>query len=79
MVLVARRFSVTNFIIASSALAFQVFVLYPWHQKLDDDFETLKKEHTRALQELKELSLRRESGLGEIRDLLREKGFGSRK
>jgi len=47
--LIARRFSVTNFLIATSALGFQVFVLYPWHKQLDDDFEELKKEHIRVL------------------------------
>jgi len=46
-----RGFSLTNFVIASSALAFQVFVLYPWHQKLDEDFEELKEEHLRSLRE----------------------------
>jgi len=46
-----RGFSLTNFVIASSALAFQVFVLYPWHQKLDEDFEELKEEHLRSLHE----------------------------
>jgi hypothetical protein len=47
---IARRFSITNFFVASSALAFQVFVLYPWHTKLDDDFTALKKENVRLLQ-----------------------------
>ncbi|KAI5360717.1 hypothetical protein Slin15195_G086330 [Septoria linicola] len=49
MPLIARRFSITNFLIASSALGFQVFVLYPWHNKLDDDFTALKKENVRLL------------------------------
>lgn len=47
--LITRGFSLTNFVIASSALAFQVFVLYPWHHRLDADFEALKKEHIRVL------------------------------
>lgn len=67
---IARRFSITNFVIATSALAFQVFVLYPWHQKLDEDFEALKREHVKVLQDLKN---ERESTLGEIRELLRVK------
>lgn len=46
---ITRGFSLTNFVIATSALGFQVFVLYPWHQRLDDDFEELKKEHLRIL------------------------------
>lgn len=47
--IVSRRFSITNFVIASSALCFQVFVLYPWHERLDVDFQELKKEHMRVL------------------------------
>jgi hypothetical protein len=38
-----RAFSLTNFSIATSALAFQVFVLYPWHHQLDTDFKHLEK------------------------------------
>lgn len=49
MPLIARRFSITNFLIATSALGFQVFVLYPWHTKLDDDFSALKKENLRLM------------------------------
>ncbi|KAI1621521.1 hypothetical protein EDD37DRAFT_548952, partial [Exophiala viscosa] len=37
--------SLTNFVIASSALCFQVFVLYPWHHQLDDEFKRMKEEH----------------------------------
>jgi hypothetical protein len=47
--LVTRRFSPTNFAIATSALCFQVLVLYPWHKRLDEDFAELKKEHLRVL------------------------------
>ncbi|KAJ9626817.1 hypothetical protein H2204_009833 [Knufia peltigerae] len=50
--LIARRFSVTNFVIATSALAFQVFVLYPWHNKLDEDFKELKQENLRLMAEV---------------------------
>ncbi|KAJ2994486.1 hypothetical protein NUW58_g1541 [Xylaria curta] len=46
---ITRAISVTNFFVASSALAFQVGVLYPWHKQLDEDFEELKKEHLRVL------------------------------
>ncbi|EER26101.1 hypothetical protein CPC735_002700 [Coccidioides posadasii C735 delta SOWgp] len=48
--LFTRSVSLTNFIVASSALCFQVFVLYPWHKQLDDSFEALKKEHMQVLQ-----------------------------
>jgi hypothetical protein len=47
--IVTRTFSLTNFLIATSALCFQVFVLYPWHKRLDDDFQALKAEHLRVL------------------------------
>ncbi len=47
--IITRGFSLTNFVIASSALCFQVFVLYPWHQRLDEDFQELKKEHLKVL------------------------------
>ena len=43
--IITRGFSLTNFVIGGSALVFQVFVLYPWHHKLDQDFEALKAEH----------------------------------
>lgn len=49
MVVVTRAISLTNFLVASSALGFQVFVLYPWHKELDAGFEELKKEHLRVL------------------------------
>ncbi|KAJ5249087.1 hypothetical protein N7468_000538 [Penicillium chermesinum] len=49
--LITRGFSLTNFVIASSALCFQVCVLYPWHEKLDEEFQNLKTEHLRLLKE----------------------------
>ncbi|KAF3766593.1 hypothetical protein M406DRAFT_255275 [Cryphonectria parasitica EP155] len=49
MVVITRVISLTNFVVASSALGFQVFVLYPWHKELDAGFEELKKEHLRVL------------------------------
>ncbi|ORY67030.1 mitochondrial phosphate carrier protein [Pseudomassariella vexata] len=51
-----RAISLTNFLVASSALGFQVFVLYPWHKQLDDSFEDLKKEHVRVLAAVKEVA-----------------------
>jgi len=49
MVKLTRFVSLTNFVVASSALCFQVFVLYPWHKELDHGFEELKKEHIKVL------------------------------
>ncbi|KAL1904848.1 hypothetical protein Sste5344_009470 [Sporothrix stenoceras] len=48
-----RIISLTNFCVASSALAFQVFVLYPWHHQLQHDFEDLKNEHIRVLKTIR--------------------------
>ena len=53
-----RLMSLTNFGVASSALGFQVFVLYPWHNQLDASFEELKKEHIRVLDAVKEVANR---------------------
>ncbi|SPO00156.1 uncharacterized protein DNG_03006 [Cephalotrichum gorgonifer] len=47
--LYTRIISLTNFAVATSALSFQVFVLYPWHKELDAGFEALKKEHMKVL------------------------------
>jgi len=49
--LIARRFSLTNFFIATTALGFQVFVLYPWHKRLDDDFQQLRSEAFKVLRD----------------------------
>ncbi|CAJ2513055.1 Uu.00g011740.m01.CDS01 [Anthostomella pinea] len=54
--IITRLISVTNFAVASSALGFQVFVLYPWHMQLDESFEELKKEHIRVLAAVKEVA-----------------------
>ncbi|OAL56732.1 hypothetical protein IQ07DRAFT_495786 [Pyrenochaeta sp. DS3sAY3a] len=51
--LFTRGFSLTNFVIGSSALSFQIFVLYPWHEKLEEKFLELQKEHVRLLEEIK--------------------------
>jgi len=47
--IITRGFSLTNFVVASSALGFQVFVLYPWHKRLEDDFEEMRKQHLEVL------------------------------
>ncbi|KAI4594468.1 hypothetical protein LQW54_012689 [Pestalotiopsis sp. IQ-011] len=56
MVVVTRLISLTNFVVASSALGFQVFVLYPWHKQLDESFEDLKKEHVRVLDAVRDVA-----------------------
>ncbi|KAK7192108.1 hypothetical protein DPSP01_009771 [Paraphaeosphaeria sporulosa] len=53
--LITRGFSLTNFVIGSSALGFQVFVLYPWHEKLEAQFNRLTDEHEKMLKNMKEI------------------------
>lgn len=50
---ITKVISITNFAVASSALCFQVTVLYPWHKELDENFEKLKKEHLQVLDQIK--------------------------
>lgn len=52
--IITRAISLTNFLVAASALGFQVCVLYPWHKQLDDEFKALKKEHLRVLGSIKD-------------------------
>ncbi|KAI9042456.1 uncharacterized protein KD926_005535 [Aspergillus affinis] len=54
IMIITRGISLINFGVASSALAFQVFVLYPWHNQLDDEFKALKQEHIRVLQKFEQ-------------------------
>jgi hypothetical protein len=54
-----RGISMTNFLVASSALGFQVFVLYPWHKRLDEDFEALRTEHLRVVCALEGINTRK--------------------
>lgn len=71
-----RLISLTNFCVASSALGFQVFVLYPWHEQLSEDFEDLKKEHLRVLDAVAkmEVEVRKERGMS----LLERVGWAKR-
>lgn len=63
MTLITRAFSATNFLIATTALGFQVGVLYPWHHELDAEFKELKKEYRELLAEQR---LEREERLKEL-------------
>ncbi|KAL2366993.1 hypothetical protein RJZ56_000080 [Blastomyces dermatitidis] len=51
---ITRGFSLTNFVIGSSALCFQVFVLYPWHNKLEKDFDDLRAAHLAMMKQSEE-------------------------
>lgn len=66
--IITRAFSLTNFIIASSALCFQVGVLYPWHHELDAEFKELKKEYKTLLDEQRLEREARMKELGSIRE-----------
>jgi hypothetical protein len=71
--LFTRGFSLTNFVIGSSALCFQIFVLYPWHEKLDEEFTELKKEHARLLEDTRERHRDELKGIREQLQLLNER------
>ncbi|KAG0212846.1 hypothetical protein BGX28_005502 [Mortierella sp. GBA30] len=45
-----KALTVFNFIIGTSALSFQIGVLYPWHHQLDEDFKKLQLHHETNLQ-----------------------------
>ncbi|CAO3617917.1 unnamed protein product [Cunninghamella blakesleeana] len=57
MAFFTRAITITNFTIATTALGFQVFVLYPWHTQLDDEFKKLKQEHKQLLSDFHQLKL----------------------
>lgn len=42
MVFFTRYLPIISFLVGSSALTFQVMVLYPWHNELDTEFKRLK-------------------------------------
>ena len=48
-----------NFIIGTTALTFQMTVLYPWHHQLDADFTDLKNQQAKKLEEYHQLKLNR--------------------
>lgn len=70
--LITRGFSLTNFVIGSSALCFQIFVLYPWHEKLDEEFRGLQKEHARLLVEMREMHNNELKGIREQLDMINQ-------
>jgi hypothetical protein len=75
--LITRTFSLTNFLIGSSALCFQIFVLYPWHEKLEVEFVELKREHARLLEDMHQRHREELKGIREhLVALKEEKGNG---
>lgn len=71
--LITRGFSLTNFVIGSSALGFQIFVLYPWHEKLDEEFTELRREHARLLEDTRERHREELRGIREQLELVNER------
>eukprot|EP00842_Homolaphlyctis_polyrhiza_P005380 jgi/Hompol1/5843/HPOL_000795-RA len=59
-----------NFVIATTALSFQMFVLYPWHHQLDADFHELKSFHEQKLADYHQKKIAK---LDEIEQLLQAK------
>jgi len=55
--IITRGFSLTNFVIGTSALSFQVWVLYPWHKQLDDDFHRMNEKHAEMMRQGEEARL----------------------
>jgi hypothetical protein len=69
--MITRTFSLTNFVIASSALGFQVLVLYPWHKELDEGFRELRSEHSKIIQQGQDQRGRELNGIRRELELLR--------
>lgn len=51
MVWFQRIVPITAFIVGVSALGVQAFILYPWHNRLDEDFHALRD--TKTAQDIK--------------------------
>ncbi|KAF1919268.1 hypothetical protein BDU57DRAFT_441388 [Ampelomyces quisqualis] len=76
--LFTRGFSLTNFAIGTSALCFQIFVLYPWHEKLDEEFTELRNEQARLIEDARERHRNELKGIKEQLELLNERDKRSR-
>jgi hypothetical protein len=48
---------VVNFVVASTALGFQVSVLHPWHNQLDKDLSGLQHQQETKLHEYEQLRM----------------------
>jgi hypothetical protein len=69
-----RKLSIINFIIGSSALTFQITVLYPWHAQLDREFKELREKHEKTLNEFHNVKVSKmnniESKIAQLHELL---------
>jgi transcription termination factor NusB len=74
--LIRRVIPYVNFFVASSALCFQFFVLYPWHLELDNDFRKMQEDQHVTLEEYHQKKIKR---LEEIeKNILRLEAFHHR-
>ena len=48
-----------NFAVATTALAFQITILYPWHIQLEHDFIELRREQILNLSQFHELKVQK--------------------
>lgn len=55
MAIFSRFLPTLNFLIGSSALGFQLTVLYPWHEELDKEFKALEKTQQQKLRRFHEM------------------------
>ena len=56
-----------NFVVATTALTFQIAILYPWHIQLENDFIELRQEQILNLTEFHHLKVQK---LNEIEETL---------
>ena len=56
--IIQKFLPIFNFFIASTALGFQVTVLYPWHNQLEKDFNGLQHQQETKLHEYHMLKMR---------------------
>jgi hypothetical protein len=54
-----RALPYVSFLVASSALLFQITFLYPWYHQLDLDFHKLKDEQSKKLEQFHDLKVER--------------------
>lgn len=55
--IIQKILPIFNFVIATTALGFQVTVLYPWHNQLEKDFTGLQHQQDTKLHEYHELRM----------------------
>lgn len=59
--------------VATSALAFQISVLYPWHKRLENDFELFKTSQEEKIQEYHNIKMDRFKKIEEMQREMQQK------